>query len=629
MKKTLRRLFAAICALALCLSPACALTVEDAISLLESNYVDDLPPAAYEAQTLDELFAAIGDPYTYYMDAEHYKAFLDGVESEGSVSGLGVAIEYTEEGILIISVLPGGGAEDAGFRPGDLIVAVEGESCVPAGEQHRTRIIGQPGTFVDLTLRHPNGETQDYRIERRAVPIHNTQVSLDGDVGMIDCDSFGSMTAQYFFDGILEHTGDARMWIVDLRYNAGGLSNAASSALGYFTGEGTKLYYRLHSGQYRYVTHFEPALTNKPAVVLVNGYTASAAEILAGGFRGEQAGVVVGTRTYGKGTAQLVFDAADRSDLFEGDCVKITTYRFYCSDGNTTDRIGVLPTLYVPDECAEDVAALLTMPRPESGDYLALHLNGNDFYIDLARAQTGRYALALAELLAALPPDAVLSRTTADGQELISSAAALALYGGGHASRGFADAAEDPFEAQIDTLAVYGLVNGDEKGDFHPERTLTRAELCALLANTLNLTSAAESPFSDVPEGRWYTGDVTAMAGLGFVDGVGDGRFDPDGTLTQEQFITVMGRLTSYLNFYALDYTEDLEEDLGQFEELAPFAPWARSGVAVLTDFAESYQGEAMLYAGLDEIDPAAPVTRAQAAATLCGVLKTLGILAY
>ena len=70
MKKTLRRLFAAICALALCLSPACALTVEDAISLLESNYVDDLPPAAYEAQTLDELFAAIGDPYTYYMDAD-------------------------------------------------------------------------------------------------------------------------------------------------------------------------------------------------------------------------------------------------------------------------------------------------------------------------------------------------------------------------------------------------------------------------------------------------------------------------------------------------------------------------------------------------------------------------------
>ena len=142
MKKLLNRLLAAICTAGLLLCAASALTVEQAVELLEDYYVDDLPAAAYQATTLDELFQAVGDPYTYYMSAEEYKAFMDSVEGSSQV-GIGVGIQYKEEGILISRIIPGGTAEEAGLKAGDIIVSIDGSSCVPGQESDVNRITGQ------------------------------------------------------------------------------------------------------------------------------------------------------------------------------------------------------------------------------------------------------------------------------------------------------------------------------------------------------------------------------------------------------------------------------------------------------------------------------------------------------
>ena len=96
-KPCLRRLAVTCCVLALLVTSAAALSVEDARTLLEETYVDELPEAAYTAATLEELFAAIGDPYTYYMTAEEYTDFLSSVEHEDAVTGIGAAISYTDE----------------------------------------------------------------------------------------------------------------------------------------------------------------------------------------------------------------------------------------------------------------------------------------------------------------------------------------------------------------------------------------------------------------------------------------------------------------------------------------------------------------------------------------------------
>ena len=621
MKKLFRRLTAGVCALVLCLTAASALSVEQALVLLEDNYIDPLPDAAYEAATLDELFSAVGDPYTYYMSPEENEAFFAQMESEDSVTGIGVSIDYTAEGILVTAVLDGGGAKDAGIRPGDLIIAVDGVRCVPAGEAHRALILGREGTWVTLAVRHADGTEQEYRVERRVVPIHNTNVTVTGDAGWINCDSFGSQTAAYFSAGVAENDELVTRWIVDLRGNLGGLADAAVDTLGIFTGEGPKLVYRVSDGGSLISLYWSDAETDKPVVVLVDGMSASSSEIFSGGVRSKRAGIVIGSRTYGKGTAQIVLDEDTHPELFDGDALKVTVYRFYTFDGNTTDRIGVLPTLLVDDGCARDVAALLSPDPPEAGEALGLQLNGIVYYVDLdaARAQ---YATALGELFSALAPDVPVF-CTIDGVVLcLDPATAAAHYGITYAPRGFSDTAASPFAAQIDTLAAYGMLTGDGTGRFLPAQTLTRAELATMLSNVLNVMATRSTGFIDMDEESWYAASVNAMAFMGFMEGVGDGRFDPEGTLTQEQLITVLGRLARFLNYRVDDYALRLTEDeLAAFDG---FQSWAREGASILT----GYDGS-MLYTALSAIDPAGAVTREQAAATLCNLLKRLDILTY
>ena len=360
MKRLLRRLCAIACICAMLVTSAAALSVEDALTLLEKNYVNELPATAYQAKTLDELFSAVGDPYTYYMTAKEYQAFLDGVEGEDSVTGIGAQITYAESGILLVSILPGGGAEEVGLVAGDLIIAVNGESCVPAGETDRAKILGEPGTTVCVTVKHENGSTRDYTIERRVVPVHNTAVSAKDGVGYINCDSFGSQTGKYFTEGVSKYNDQTHIWLVDLRGNSGGVTSAAIDALGLFSGAGPLLRFRDRSGRLLQSYYYDEYLTEAPAIVLVNPYSASASEVFAGGIRASRAGISVGSRTFGKGVAQVVFDKSNSTYFPDGDAVKVTAYRFYLADGNTSDRIGIIPSLLVPDDWTEEVAYLLS-----------------------------------------------------------------------------------------------------------------------------------------------------------------------------------------------------------------------------------------------------------------------------
>jgi hypothetical protein len=134
----------------------------DDIMTYKNKYAETLISLETGA-TLDELIAALGDPYTYYMDASEYAAFTQGVESETTIVGIGAGIRYTERGIELVSVYAGSGAEDAGLRAGDVILAIDGVSCVPGSEQHRDRILGAEGSTVMLDERKST-EWASYRV---------------------------------------------------------------------------------------------------------------------------------------------------------------------------------------------------------------------------------------------------------------------------------------------------------------------------------------------------------------------------------------------------------------------------------------------------------------------------------
>ncbi len=628
MKEKGLRLGAFSCAAALLLATgAQALSVEEAREILQRSYVDRLPRAAQDASSLDELFSYTDD-YTCYMTGEEYKDFLAGVEGEERFAGIGAEIVYSEEGIEIVSPLKGGGAEKAGLLAGDVIVAIDGESCVPGTAEARERLLGEAGTQVRVTVLRADGSKKDITVTRALVVQANTSVSAEDGIGYIDCGSFGSQTGTYFQDGVRRYSNAVRTWIVDLRSNGGGLTSAAVTALGTFAGKGELAYFVDRDGDAIPERYAGADLTDKPVIVLMNNSSASASEIFAGGILGTGAGIVIGERSYGKGVAQIIYDGTNCPYLTD-DAVKLTAYRFYCAGGNTSDRVGVVPTLYIPQGRTTAVAKLLAGEKRADGAYLHLVLAGLDFYVDAdeAKEESG----ATEALLRALAPDAVLYWGENGAEEHVTSAQAREKLGAPQASLDFNDADRSAYAGEINALAAYRIVFGD-KGAFRPEDTMTRAEVCALLAQALDVYAQGEGHFTDVPKDSWYAPSVNAMASLGLVSGVGGGRFAPNATMTQEEFITVLGRLVEFLNLDARAYLGEhplaILQPLAQYKD---FSPWAIRCADLLTSSVTDEDGNAvtMYCTDLAHIEPKAPILREQAAAALYNALRTTGVLKY
>lgn len=618
MKRLGRILVAVVLVVAMLVSTASALTVDQALELLGKEYLREIPVQAYDAETLEELFEILGDPYTYYMSQEDYQLFMDSVESTVELVGIGVSMQYTEQGIYVVEPLKNGSAYAAGIQSGDYIVAVDGVSCVPADESHRAMILGEEGTQVTVTVLR-DGVTMDFVLTRTHVVVNNTEVSVEqGHIGYIDCDSFGSNTGELFLEGVQTYNETVDSWLVDLRTNSGGYTTAAVDALGVFSGFGYLLYLRDKAGQLYYYSYNNPYATEHPAVVLVDGYTASAAEAFAAGIRDLGLGVTVGSRTYGKGVAQVVYDETTHPEYFTGDSLKLTAYRFYSVGGITNDLIGVVPTLMVPDEAAYDVAlALCGTPQAKETDVMVIALDGYLLEVDLASVSAG----TLSALFEALPPSTHLwIYKDEEEQCLLTVTEAAAFLGVEYKSRWFKDVAKSLFADEINALATYGIVEGDGMGSFYPVNNLKRSEVCAMMGRALGLEKNYNSYFSDVKPDDPCTPYINAMAELGLVQGVGNGAFNPNGTLSQQEYFTILGRVMRYLNVNYDFAAENLTKEQLDAAAALGFHDWALDNAALL-------DSNAMLRTSSGLLQPTAPILREEAAASLHAVLAGTGIL--
>ena len=405
---------------------------------------------------------------------------------------------------------------------------------------------------------------------------------------------------------------------------------AAVSALGAFSGKGDLIYFVDQDGESTAQSYSGKDLTDRPAIVLMDSGSASASEIFAGGVLGTGSGIVIGTRSYGKGVAQVLYDESNCPYL-HGDAVKVTAYRFYCAGGNTTDRIGVVPTLYIPQDQAVAAARLLSGEKTKDSAYLRMVLNGCDFYIDIPAAKESS-STVLEAILTALTPDAELYWGENGGERKLTLAQAREKCGFAASSAlDFSDVADSEYAQEIDSLAASRIVFGDG-GKFRPDATMTRAEVCALLAQALDLYSTADGYFTDVAKGSWYAPSVNAMAAIGLVSGVGGGKFDPSATMTQEEFITVLGRLVEFVN---LDAREFLDKNplaiLQPLPKYKSFSHWAIRSAELLTNSVFDENGDAvnMYCMSLEDIEPQVPILREQAAAALYNALRTTGVLKY
>lgn len=623
----------AVC-LALCVGalPARAITVEQMRALLEERYVDEVPPAALEQETVEATVAALGDPYSVYLPPETLELYLN-TDVDERVVGIGVSVQQGEDGLVVVRAEEGGPAAEAGLEAGDVLVEVDGVSLEGKTLDEAADLIrGEEGTSVTLTYRR-GSRLRTVRAVRRMVVMAATRGELlEGGLGYIRCDEFGSDTAGHFRDLIAKMDGEANVWVIDLRSNPGGTVDAVSGVGSLFAGPGAYIIMRDKSGEYAAYGLDTAAVTDKPVVILTDENSASASEALTAALRDYGRAVVVGRRTFGKGIAQdILWDEQYPEYFTDGDGVKLTTARFFSPIGNTNDSLGIIPDLNVDAALSLELVKLLapTWSEEEAKDPLLFSLNGTWYTVELAGlARDAEGRAVLKALLDALPGDTTMARNG----KFVDMADIYAGFRLKNGHMAFADGDEGTVcDAGIyDTLYTYELMAGKGDGKFHPADPLTRAEMCQLVAVALQCyVPDNPCPFTDVEEDAWYASAVTALYNRGMVKGDGNGLFHPEEAVSHQEFFVTMGRLLAWLNSDAYDALGAVGEEELSLRLLRRYDGWARAQTWLLSCAAENRKGGTvnLLWDEPDVIDPHAATTRDEAAAVLYQMLSYLGML--
>ena len=616
------RAAALVLALTLALSPmAGAITVDEAREMLRENYIDEIPEEILALPTIEEITNALGDPYTYYMTAEQYAAFQSDM-GDTNVVGIGVMVEKTGDGLLVSGIAPDAPAERAELQVGDLIVAADGTTIQEAGSPDALAalITGEAGTDVTITILR-EGRELELTLTREAVvfPTVTGQV-VDDHIGWLSCSSFGETSGAYFEEYITAEDEAADRWVVDLRSNPGGSATAVIQAVGYVLGNYDVAYVVDRQGSLSVwrPNPFPveiPGLIQEPLVVLVDGNSASASELFAAAMRDYGYGLIIGTRTFGKGIAQNVFELSD------GSAFKITTNRYYSPNYVTPDRSGVLPHLVVDANLADEVARLLcgTAEEQASEDVLVLQLAGQTWYVHREEAVSEAYAPAFAELLSAIAPNTPM---TLDGKA-VTPAEVSESWGVDYVSRWFDDVADSLYGDEINTLASLGVLLGNETGDFAPQSQLTRAELVSMMVQAMGYwcwESQGSAPFTDVTAEDWYATAVDIAYNLGLIQGDETGAFRPDDPVDHQQFLTILTRMGERSDLSVERRLEQVTEEELAAEGVQAYDAWARPYVVTA-------EALGFLTGPLEELDPAAPTTREEAAVMLYRMLDYIGII--
>ena len=634
MTRFWKKLLAASLSAAFALAPAAqAVTPQQVKDLLEQYYIYDIPQKALDAETVEEIMAAIDDPYTMYLNAEQFNAFQASM-ADGTLVGIGVTGTITEEGMLLAGVYEGSPAEKLGLTAGDLILHVKGGPEHQTPEEISSLLRGEEGTEVTFLVRHGDGREESYTTRRAKVTIPATSTMLleDGTSALISCNTFGQETQAQFIKGTQGYD-DVSVWLVDLRKNEGGDVYAATQALGVFLGKGAMAYLRDSSGQLVPYISDQTETTMAPPIVLVSPMTASSSELYAMAVKDHKGGVIIGSNTFGKGVAQIILTENLLPDVLEnGEALRITAFQTYGISGNTTDRIGVIPDLLVDPAIAEDVALLLSVKEP-AGDHTGwarLHLGGYRWFLDLSKAKSADTSDAFGALLSALPPACPVFLGDQEGwYEATPEELALISNADNYLPRRFSDVQGDPCQRAADTLFTYGILLGMGDGTFHPSEGLTRAQLCAVMVQALNLRAADDLPdFSDVPAGSWYAPYIKAAQAAGYVEGMGNNTFSPDTQVTHEQLITILGRMAAELNLSFRSSSKHVPTDTGVPEGYSDWAePWAWLLSASQTNVLG--QPISMLYDPLEKISPQSPATRGETAQVLYNIIFSTDIIPY
>lgn len=315
---------------------------------------DEMVDAIYKA-----VMSSLGDPYTVYYTADEFNAFME--SSSGSYCGIGVVVQQNMQTGLVTAVRP---YEDcpgyeAGIRPGDLILAVDGTEITGMDLNTAVALIkGEEGTSVTITLQRDE-EVFDVEVTRRQIDVKTVNYRMmDDNIGYIQIEEFDEVTSDQFsqaLDSLIEQGLEAL--VIDIRNNPGGILDTVVAMLDELLPEGTIVSVKDRNGTAQEYTSDADTKLTVPLTVLINGNSASASEIFAGAIKDYGVGTLVGTTTYGKGIVQTAFSLSD------GTGVKITIEDYYLPSGKSIHKVGVDPDVEI--DLPDELKTYVTIPEDE------------------------------------------------------------------------------------------------------------------------------------------------------------------------------------------------------------------------------------------------------------------------
>ena len=314
-------------------------------ALIQKEYIGEVDEDALQTGICQGYVGALGDPYSAYYDEEQTSALME--TTQGEYGGIGVVLtQNLDTGVTTASsVYEDSPAMKAGMKDGDIIYQVEGRDVSGmALEEISGSIKGEKGTTVEITvLRGEEREEVTLTITRDTIQAETVKTRmLEDEIGYLAILEFDSVTLEQYREGLAELTAQGMEGlIVDLRGNPGGNLDTVCEILDLMLPEGLIVYTEDKDGNRQEFTSDEAQEVQVPLAVLVDGNSASASEIYAGAIQDYGIGQIVGTKTYGKGVVQTIYDLKDGTSL------KLTVAEYFTPNGRNIDGEGITPDVEV------------------------------------------------------------------------------------------------------------------------------------------------------------------------------------------------------------------------------------------------------------------------------------------